>query len=63
MLDVTYHNAIDMVIDKLKNEGFGVLTKIDVKDKFKEKLGIDYKNHENLKTTDRTWISNLDMEM
>jgi uncharacterized protein (DUF302 family) len=34
-----------MVIDKLKNEGFGVLTKIDVKDKFKEKLGINFKNY------------------
>ena len=42
---MSYHNAIDMVIDKLKNEGFGVLTKIDLKNKFKEKLGIDFKNY------------------
>ena len=45
MLDVSYHDAIDMVIDKLKNEGFGILTKIDVKDKFKEKLDIDFKKY------------------
>jgi len=33
---------LDAVIDELKKEGFGLLTKIDVKEKFKEKLGIDF---------------------
>jgi len=27
----------------LKKEGFGILTQIDVAEKFKEKLGIDFK--------------------
>jgi len=30
----------------LKKEGFGVLTRIDIKDKFMEKLGIEFKRYE-----------------
>jgi uncharacterized protein (DUF302 family) len=29
----------------LKSEGFGVLTRIDLKEKFKEKLNVDYKRY------------------
>lgn len=31
--------------EELKKEGFGILTRIDVKEKFKEKLGIDFKDY------------------
>ena len=37
---------LDMVVDELKREGFGVLTRIDVSAKFKEKLGIDFGKYE-----------------
>jgi uncharacterized protein (DUF302 family) len=33
------------VTEELKKEGFGILTRIDVKDKFKEKLDIDFQKY------------------
>ena len=40
-LDVTYEDAIPRVKDALKEQGFGVLTEIDVRKTLKEKLDID----------------------
>ena len=37
-----YENTLTKTIAALKNEGFGVLTEIDVKDTLKKKLGVDY---------------------
>lgn len=34
-----------VVTAELKKEGFGVLTRIDVKDKFREKLDIEFKDY------------------
>lgn len=45
-LDISFHNAVDKVTNELKKEGFGILTRIDVKEKIKEKLGIDFKRYE-----------------
>ena len=44
-LDISFYKAIDKVTNELEKEGFGILTKIDVKEKFKEKLDIDFKNY------------------
>lgn len=41
----TYAAAIEHVTDALKDEGFGVLTTIDVRATLKEKLGVDTKNY------------------
>jgi uncharacterized protein (DUF302 family) len=35
----------DRTIEALKDVGFGVITEIDLEEKFKEKLGIDYKKY------------------
>ena len=42
-LDIPYETVVDLVREALQKEGFGVLTEIDVKEKMKEKLGIDMK--------------------
>jgi uncharacterized protein (DUF302 family) len=44
-VDAPFEKAVEDVTAKLKDQGFGVLTAIDVKAKFKEKLGIDFKKY------------------
>ena len=41
-VDCSFNDARARVESELKNEGFGILTTINVKDKFREKLGIDF---------------------
>jgi len=41
----TFAEAINKVTDQLKKEGFGIISEIDLKDKFKEKLNIDFRNY------------------
>jgi uncharacterized protein (DUF302 family) len=44
-LDIPYETVIARAKESLKTEGFGVLTEIDVKEKMKEKLGLDMKKY------------------
>jgi len=44
-LNTPYEKAIEKVTAALKTEGFGVLTEIDVKATFKEKLGADFRRY------------------
>jgi len=44
-LDTPYAESMDRVIGALKEEGFGVLTRIDIHDAFKEKLGVDFRRY------------------
>ncbi len=44
-LNIPFENAIEKVTKELKKEGFGILTTIDLKVKFREKLNIDFKNY------------------
>lgn len=44
-LDIPYEKVIKLVTEALKKEGFGILTEINVTDKFQEKLGIDFKKY------------------
>jgi uncharacterized protein (DUF302 family) len=41
-LNIPYEQAIEKVTAKLADEGFGILSRIDVREKFREKLGIDF---------------------
>lgn len=44
-IEAPYSEVLPRVIEALKDEGFGVLTRIDVHDAFKEKLGVDFRNY------------------
>jgi uncharacterized protein (DUF302 family) len=44
-LAMPFEKAVEVVSEALKKEGFGILTKIDVQEKFKEKLGIEFKKY------------------
>jgi uncharacterized protein (DUF302 family) len=45
VLDASYEDAVSKVTDALKEEGFGVLTEIDVKSILKKKLGVDFRKY------------------
>lgn len=44
-VDLPYEEAVESARAALKAEGFGVLCEIDIKDKLKEKLGVDFRNY------------------
>lgn len=44
-INAPYDQALKRVIDALEVEGFGVLTRIDVHDAFKEKLDVEFRNY------------------
>ncbi|HSI71347.1 MAG TPA: DUF302 domain-containing protein [Gillisia sp.] len=45
VLDDSFEEAIDKVTKELKEEGFGILTEIDVKETFKKKLDVDFRKY------------------
>lgn len=44
-VDLPYEKAVEAVTAALKEQGFGVLSEIDMKEKLKEKLDVDYKRY------------------
>ena len=40
-----FAQAVEKTTDELKKEGFGVLTKIDIQETLKQKLGADFKQY------------------
>jgi uncharacterized protein (DUF302 family) len=44
-MDIPYETVIEQVREALKKEGFGILTEIDVREKMKDKLGVDMKKY------------------
>lgn len=45
-LDTTFEDAIEKTTEALKEEGFGVLTEIDIKATLKKKLDVDFKKYQ-----------------
>ena len=45
VLNTSYEDAISKITEALKDEGFGVLTEIDVKATLKKKLGVDFRKY------------------
>jgi len=44
-IDATFEQAIDRVKESLLNEGFGVLSEINIHEKLKEKLDVDFRRY------------------
>jgi uncharacterized protein (DUF302 family) len=44
-IDLPYKEAVAKARSALKDQGFGVLCEIDLKEKLKEKLGVDFRNY------------------
>lgn len=44
-VDLPYSEAVEKTRAALMEEGFGVLCEIDIKEKLKEKLGVDFRNY------------------
>ena len=44
-VDLPYEKAVEKIHGALKDEGFGVLCEIDLKEKLKEKLGVDFRKY------------------
>jgi uncharacterized protein (DUF302 family) len=44
-LTASFDEAIQHVTDSLKTEGFGIISEINMHEKFKEKLGIDFRKY------------------
>jgi uncharacterized protein (DUF302 family) len=45
ILDCDFDTAVNRLTDSLKNEGFGILTEINLEEVFKNKLGKDFKRY------------------
>ena len=45
ILNISFDDAITKVTEELKNEGFGILTEIDVKEAMKKKLNKDFRKY------------------
>lgn len=45
ILNEDFDKVIEKVTEELKNEGFGILTEIDVKETLKKKLDVDFKKY------------------
>jgi len=44
-LDASYEDALEHVAMALKEQGFGILTRIDVKDTLKQKIDVDFRKY------------------
>jgi uncharacterized protein (DUF302 family) len=44
-LNVTFDEAVNLTTEALKSEGFGVISEINMHEKLKEKLGVDFKRY------------------
>ncbi|WP_207509909.1 DUF302 domain-containing protein [Telluribacter humicola] len=44
-IQLSFEEALRKVTEELKSEGFGINTEIDLREKFKEKLDVEFRNY------------------
>jgi len=44
-IDYAFDEAVEKVTEELKKEGFGILSEINIHEKLKEKLGVDFRKY------------------
>ena len=44
-ISYTFEEAVTKVTEEIRKEGFGVLSEIDIHEKLKEKLGVDFRKY------------------
>jgi uncharacterized protein (DUF302 family) len=44
-LETSFEDALRKAMEALKQEGFGIITEIDVKDTFKKKINVEFRNY------------------
>ena len=44
-LDLSFAEVLKQILERVKESGFGIVSQLDLKEKFKEKLGIEFKNY------------------
>jgi uncharacterized protein (DUF302 family) len=45
IVSMSFKDTVDRITSELQKEGFGIITEIDLKSKFSEKLGKDFRNY------------------
>lgn len=45
IVNLSFDEAVEKVIDELRKEGFGIITEIDINETFKKKLNVDFRNY------------------
>lgn len=45
LLNTAFDEAVQLTTEALKQEGFGIISEINLDEKFKEKLNVDYKRY------------------
>lgn len=45
IVSMSFKDTVDRITSELQKEGFGIITEIDLKSKFREKLGKDFRNY------------------
>jgi uncharacterized protein (DUF302 family) len=44
-VSMSFNETVNRLSSELQREGFGIITEIDLKSKFREKLGTDFRNY------------------
>jgi len=44
-LGVPFNEAVEMITEELRKEGFGIITTIDLRETFRKKINIDFRNY------------------